>query len=79
MGPKTCIGTTDNQVETPFAEVTDEDRDFILDNVNERLSLDKPLTRDDIIAERCGIRPLALKGKDGVADWVKLSRKKTSI
>jgi len=75
MGPKTCIGTTDNQVETPFAEVTDGDRDFILDNVNERLSLDKPLTRDDIIAERCGIRPLALKGKDGVADWVKLSRK----
>lgn len=75
MGPKTCIGTTDNQVESPNAIVTDEDRDFILENVNQRLSLDKPLTRDDIIAERCGVRPLALKGKDGVADWVKLSRK----
>ena len=75
MGPKTCIGTTDQQVESPNAEVTDEDRNFILDNVNELLSLDKPLTHKDIIAERCGVRPLALKGKDGVADWVKLSRK----
>lgn len=75
MGPKTCIGTTDTQVESPSAEVTDEDRRFILDNVNELLSLDQPLTLKDIIAERCGVRPLALKGKEGVADWVKLSRK----
>ncbi len=75
MGPKTCIGTTDTQVEDPRAVVTDEDRDFVLDNVNRLLDLDKPLTRGDVIAERCGVRPLALKGKDGVADWVKLSRK----
>lgn len=75
MGPKTCIGTTDTQIETPNASVTDEDRQFILDNANTLLKLDRPLTTDDIIAERCGVRPLALKGEDGVADWVKLSRK----
>ena len=29
----------------------------------------------DIIAERCGVRPLAVCGEDGDADWVQLSRK----
>ena len=75
MGPKTCIGTTDTQVDAPETEVTDEDRDFVLSNINALLDLDKPLNRSDIIAERCGVRPLAQKGGDGVADWVKLSRK----
>ena len=75
MGPKTCIGTTDTQVEAPETEVTDEDRDFVLSNVNALLDLDKPLSKSDIIAERCGVRPLAQKGGDGIADWVKLSRK----
>lgn len=75
MGPKTCVGTTDTQVESMNVSVTDEDRDFVLDNINKMLKLPNPLTRKDIIAERCGVRPLALKGKDGVADWVKLSRK----
>ncbi|GAB2696101.1 glycerol-3-phosphate dehydrogenase/oxidase [Aliiglaciecola aliphaticivorans] len=75
MGPKTCIGTTDTQVDGPQSQVTDEDRDFILSNVNKLLSLAQPLTKKDIIAERCGVRPLAMKGKGGEADWVKLSRK----
>ncbi|MBX2857854.1 MAG: glycerol-3-phosphate dehydrogenase/oxidase [Cellvibrionaceae bacterium] len=75
MGPKTCIGTTDTQVATPEVAVTEEDRNFVLKNANMLLSLEKPLTKDDIIAERCGVRPLALEGKSGVADWVKLSRK----
>lgn len=75
MGPKTCIGTTDTQVDAPETRVTDEDRDFVLSNVNALLDLDKPLRKSDIIAERCGVRPLAQKGGDGVADWVKLSRK----
>ena len=75
MGPKTCIGTTDTQVEKPETQVTDEDREFVLDNINALLDLEKPLTKRDIIAERCGVRPLAQKGGDGVADWVKLSRK----
>jgi alpha-glycerophosphate oxidase/glycerol-3-phosphate dehydrogenase len=75
MGPKTCIGTTDTQVDTPETSVTDEDRNFVLNNANTLLNLEKPLTRADVIAERCGVRPLAQKGGDGVADWVKLSRK----
>lgn len=75
MGPKTCVGTTDTQVESMDVSVTDEDRDFVLDNINKLLKLPRALTREDIIAERCGVRPLAIKGKDGVADWVKLSRK----
>ena len=75
MGPKTCVGTTDTQVEDPATGVTDEDRRFILDNVNALLDLPQPLTSEDIISERCGVRPLALEGRDGVADWVKLSRK----
>ncbi len=75
MGPKTCIGTTDTQVGDPAVEVTDEDRDFVLENVNALLDLDPPLKREDIIAERVGVRPLAVRGEGGEADWVQLSRK----
>ena len=75
MGQKTCIGTTDNQVENPNASVTEEDRDFILNNANALLDLPEALTRDDIISERWGVRPLAVKGSGGKADWVQLSRK----
>ena len=75
MGNKTSVGTTDTQVENPDVTVTEEDRQFVLDNINSLLDLDKPITKDDVIAERCGVRPLAQKGNDGVADWVKLSRK----
>ncbi|MEP1444893.1 MAG: glycerol-3-phosphate dehydrogenase/oxidase [Paraglaciecola sp.] len=75
MGPKTCIGTTDTQVDDPHAKVTEKDRQFVLDNVNKLLDLPTPLTQDDVIAERCGVRPLAIKGKGGKADWVQLSRK----
>jgi alpha-glycerophosphate oxidase/glycerol-3-phosphate dehydrogenase len=75
MGNKTSIGTTDTQVKDPNVGVTEEDRQFVLDNINQLMDLDEPITRADIIAERCGVRPLAQKGGDGVADWVKLSRK----
>jgi alpha-glycerophosphate oxidase/glycerol-3-phosphate dehydrogenase len=75
MGPKTCIGTTDTQVDDPATGVTGEDRQFILDNANALLDLTTPLSTTDIIAERCGVRPLAVEGQEGVADWVTLSRK----
>ena len=75
MGSRTCVGTTDTQVESPEVGVTDEDRDFVLQNINTLLDMDPPLTRDSIIAERCGVRPLAVQGQGGVADWVQLSRK----
>ena len=75
MGPRTCIGTTDTPAPTPHSEVTEDDRQFLLDNANALLNLPKPLVRSDIIAERCGVRPLAVSGNEQQADWVQLSRK----
>jgi glycerol-3-phosphate dehydrogenase len=81
MGPRTCIGTTDTPSRTVERHATPEDRRFVLDNLNERLRLDAPLTEKDIVAERCGVRPLAVtKGKGNgkgqtTGDWTQLSRK----
>ncbi len=77
MGARTCIGTTDTRVEDPITHVTEEDRQFVLDNINKRLNLKKPLTHEDIIAERCGVRPLVVKNQEegASADWMQLSRK----
>lgn len=76
MGPRTCIGTTDTRVDAPEVEVTAEDRRFVLENINKRLVLDRPLDESDIIAERCGVRPLAVKAGGGAGkDWTQLSRK----
>lgn len=76
MGPKTCIGTTDTKVDAPVAQVTDEDRAFVLDNINKRLNLAEPIRPEDVIAERCGVRPLVVSGATpGQVDWVQLSRK----
>ena len=47
----------------------------MLSNVNALLDLPRPLTRDDVVAERVGVRPLAVTGEGGEADWVQLSRK----
>jgi len=77
MAGKTCIGTTDTRVERPEVEVTPEDRRFVLENINKRLRLPKPLSESDIIAERCGVRPLAVSSGSGAStrDWMQLSRK----
>ncbi|HEY6907721.1 MAG TPA: glycerol-3-phosphate dehydrogenase/oxidase [Myxococcales bacterium] len=77
MRPKTCIGTTDTRVSRPEVEVTPEDRRFVLENINKRLRLSRPLTEADIVAERCGVRPLAVEGGAGSPsrDWTQLSRK----
>ena len=76
MGRRTCIGTTDTRVDSPFTEVTDEDRRFVLDNINQRLKLEKPLGPEDVLAERCGVRPLVIRKDVGAdRDWTQLSRK----
>ena len=78
MGPKSCIGTTDTRQEDLPPRVTEEDRAFVLENINKRLNLERPLTNDDIIAERCGVRPLVVErgeGDTGEGDWTTLSRK----
>ena len=78
MGRRSVIGTTDTRVDTPFTEVDDDDRTFLLEQINARLDLDRPITVDDIIAERSGVRPLVVQtgsGDQRDVDWTSLSRK----
>ncbi len=78
MGNRSVIGTTDTRIDEPFTHVEDSDRDFLLEQINHRLLLDKPLTREDVIAERSGVRPLVVKASGGdqrEVDWTSLSRK----
>jgi glycerol-3-phosphate dehydrogenase len=76
LGNKSCIGTTDTREEALPPHVLPEDRSFVLANINKRLRLDKPLSESDIIAERCGVRPLVVqRGKSSGGDWTALSRK----
>ncbi len=76
MGNRTCIGTTDTRVSDPQTYITDDDREFVLSNINARLDLPEPLSAKDVIAERCGVRPLAIKkGNNADTDFLQLSRK----
>ncbi len=78
MGLRSVIGTTDTRTDDPHAGVTDDDRAFLLTQINKRLDLPTPLTTDDIIAERCGVRPLVVPNSGGdqtEVDWTSLSRK----
>jgi glycerol-3-phosphate dehydrogenase len=78
MGQRSVIGTTDTRIGTPFTRVTDDDRNFLLRQINARLDLPRPLTADDVIAERSGVRPLVVRhgtGDQTDADWTSLSRK----
>jgi glycerol-3-phosphate dehydrogenase len=76
MANCTCIGTTDTHVDNPLTEVSDEDRDFVLSNINARLDLPTPLRREDVISERCGVRPLAAPRTSGDSlDVQQMSRK----
>jgi len=74
----TMIGTTDTRVSTPETEINQDDRIFVLENINKRLNLNKPISENDIISERCGVRPLVIKSDDienKNEEWTKLSRK----
>jgi alpha-glycerophosphate oxidase/glycerol-3-phosphate dehydrogenase len=89
MGRRSVIGTTDTRVDSPFTEVTDDDVEFLLGQINARLDVATPLTRDDVIAQRTGVRPLVVpvathrrrwwrrRGDvdHATVDWTKLSRK----
>jgi len=77
MGARTCIGTTDTWVDDEVVEATSEDIDFLLENANRLLERENPLTRADIIATRCGVRPLVISAGDSVGEgeWTALSRK----
>lgn len=77
MGDRSVIGTTDTRVKDPFSQVTDEDRNFVLRQINRSMNLETPLTMDSIISERCGVRSLVVdQNQSGDSeDWHKLSRK----
>lgn len=78
MANRSVIGTTDTRTTEPQEPVTDEDREFLLAQINARLDLERPLQKDDIIAERSGVRPLVVSAGNethGESDWTSLSRK----
>lgn len=78
MANRSVIGTTDTRTTEPQEPATDEDRQFLLEQINARLTLDTPLTLDDIISERSGARPLVVTAGDdshSEVDWTSLSRK----
>lgn len=77
MHDRSVIGTTDTRVTDPSEGVSDEDRQFVLRQINKCLDLKEPLTTADIISERCGVRVLVTTNSEKAAnqDWHKLSRK----
>lgn len=78
MAHRSVIGTTDTRTADANEGVTDEDREFLLRQINARLDLDEPLTVDDVLGERCGVRPLVVPndGDDrNEIDWTNLSRR----
>jgi glycerol-3-phosphate dehydrogenase len=77
MGHRTCIGTTDTRVDNETVEPTSNDVEFLLANANALLDLETPLTAADVIAKRCGVRPLVVKKEASIgnAEWTALSRK----
>ena len=76
MGHRSLIGTTDTRVEDATAPISDDDRDFLLEQANARLRLPRPLRREDVIAYRCGVRALVVdEGADTDRHWTELSRR----
>ena len=78
MANRSMIGTTDTRTDDPYTRVEDVDRQFLLDQINARLRLERPLTAQDVIGERSGVRPLVVvnDGDDHTElDWTTLSRK----
>ena len=76
MGHRSLIGTTDTRVDSAEVSVSQHDRDFLLDQANARLRLPRPLRDDDVIAYRCGVRPLVVSDNDDTdRDWTELSRR----
>jgi glycerol-3-phosphate dehydrogenase len=78
MGPRTCIGTTDTRVDARRTQVTDEDRRFVLDNINKRLRLEQAAHRGRR-HRRALRRATARRRRQGLGgrrnDWMQLSRK----
>lgn len=77
MGDRSMVGTTDTRVDEPITSVTEEDIEFVLRQINAQMELQTPITKDQIVSARCGVRPLVIEsaGEGKIADWHQLSRK----
>lgn len=76
MGDRSMIGTTDNRVDAPETEANDTDIEFVLRQINAQLDLAKPITKDEIVSARSGVRPLVVDASQADnQDWHQLSRK----
>ena len=77
MGDRSMIGTTDTRVEKPETQTNKDDIDFVLRQINAQLELAEPITEDQIVSNRSGVRPLVVEtGESGNnQDWHALSRK----
>ncbi len=78
LANRTMVGTTDTNVKMPETGINKEDRKFVLENINKRLNLKNPLKENDIISEKCGVRPLVTRldeNDNKYEEWTKLSRK----
>lgn len=77
MGDRSMVGTTDTRVDEPITSVTDEDIEFVLRQINAQMELQTPITKEQIVSARCGVRPLVIEsaGEGKIADWHQLSRK----
>ncbi len=76
MGDRSMIGTTDTRVDAPQTQANDEDIEFVLRQINAQLELAQPITKDEIVSARSGVRPLVIDGGQGDnQDWHQLSRK----
>jgi len=77
LGERSLVGTTDTRVAHPATRVTDDDRRFVLENLERWLRRERRLGAGDVIAERCGVRPLAVGAADGAEGkaWTALSRR----
>ncbi len=69
MGHRSLIGTTDTRVEDSDVAITHDDRDFLLEQANARLQLSSPLRAEDVIAYRCGVRPLVISADHRHRSW----------
>jgi glycerol-3-phosphate dehydrogenase len=77
MGNRSVIGTTDTRTDDPYTRVEAGERRFLLDQINARLTLSRPLTEADVVSERSGVRPLVIANGPGDrrdVDWTSLSR-----
>ena len=77
MGDRSMIGTTDTRVDNPETKTNKDDIDFVLRQINAQLELAQPITEDQIVSNRSGVRPLVVENGDSGKnqDWHALSRK----